>query len=218
VNGPHDLGGQMGFGALPLEVDEPQYHAPWEARAMGITLACGALGYWPLDEGRFARESLHPAIYYNASYYEIWIRALEALLVKYGLVSTQEMAAGAADPAPAHARQLTPDRAAAALARGTPTDRPVSGTPRFAPGDRVRVINAHPHHHTRVPRYLRGHTGTIEAEHGSYVLPDTNAHGLGEAPQRLYTVVFDGAEVWGDGAEPGLTISADLWEGYLDHA
>ncbi|MCB1394634.1 MAG: nitrile hydratase subunit beta [Rhodobacteraceae bacterium] len=94
MNGPHDLGGQMGFGPVAPEQDEPQYHAAWEARAMGVTLACGALGCWPLDEGRFARESLHPAIYYNATYYEIWIRALESLLVKYGLVSAGELASG----------------------------------------------------------------------------------------------------------------------------
>ncbi|MEZ5750477.1 MAG: nitrile hydratase subunit beta [Paracoccaceae bacterium] len=218
MNGPQDLGGQMGFGPVAPEQDEPQYHAAWEARAMGITLACGALGQWPLDEGRFARESLHPAIYYNATYYEIWIRALEKLLVKYGLVSAQELATGQALPAPAHARQLTPDRVPAALARGTPTDRPVSTAPKFTPGQRVRTINAHPQHHTRLPRYLRGHTGVIESEHGGFVLPDTNAHGNGENPERLYTVVFDGAEVWGKDAEPGLTISADLWEGYLEHA
>lgn len=218
MNGPHDLGGQMGFGAVAPEQDEPQYHAPWEARAMGVTLACGALGQWPLDETRFARESLHPAIYYNATYYEIWIRALESLLVKYGLVSAGELASGRADPAPAHPRQLSPDRVPAVLARGTPTDRPVAAPPRFAPGDRVRAINATSHHHTRLPRYLRGHAGTVESEHGGFVVPDTNAHGRGENPGRLYTVVFDGAEVWGAGAEPGLVISADLWEGYLDHA
>ena len=38
MNGPHDLGGRMGFGPLPLEADEPIFHADWEARALGITL------------------------------------------------------------------------------------------------------------------------------------------------------------------------------------
>jgi hypothetical protein len=31
-------------------------------------------------------------------------------------------------------------------------------------------------------------------------------------------VVFDGLELWGDGAEPGTRISVDAWEPYLDAA
>jgi len=47
------------------------------------------------------------------------------------------------------------------------------------------------------------------------VFPDTNAHGLGEQPTHLYTVTFTGAELWGDGAEPGTAVSLDLFEPYL---
>jgi len=104
----------------------------------------------------------------------------------------------------------------AVLARGTPCDRPLSEPPRFATGQRVRAKNAHPRGHTRLPIYLAGKEGVIESDHGGFVLPDANAHGKGEVPERLYTVVFDAAEVWGADSEPGLTISADLWEGYLD--
>ena len=68
MNGPHDLGGRMGFGPIPLEADEPIFHADWEARALGLTLTCGALGGWTLDESRHARESLPPAVYYGSSY------------------------------------------------------------------------------------------------------------------------------------------------------
>jgi hypothetical protein len=39
MNGPHDLGGQMGFGPVAPETDEPKFHADWERRALGITLA-----------------------------------------------------------------------------------------------------------------------------------------------------------------------------------
>ncbi|MGO7778288.1 SH3-like domain-containing protein, partial [Rhizobium johnstonii] len=42
-----------------------------------------------------------------------------------------------------------------------------------------------------------------------------NAHGKGENPQWLYTVVFDGAEVLGGDADPPLTVSIDAWESYL---
>jgi hypothetical protein len=63
MNGPQDLGGQMGFGAVAPEVDEPIFHAEWEKRALGVTLCSGAMGHWNIDESRHARESLHPADY-----------------------------------------------------------------------------------------------------------------------------------------------------------
>src|SRR5690606_23034114 len=72
MNGPHDLGGQMGFGPVAPETDEPFFHAEWEKRALGVTLCAGAMGHWNIDESRHARESLHPAVYYGSSYYEIW--------------------------------------------------------------------------------------------------------------------------------------------------
>ena len=70
-------------------------------------------------------------------------------------------------------------------------------------------------HHTRLPGYARGKRGTIERWHGSHVFADAHAQGLGEQPQHLYTVVFDGAELWGAGAVPGLRVSVDAWEPYL---
>lgn len=218
MNGPQDLGGAMGFGPVAPETNEPLFHAPWEERALGLTLCAGALGRWSLDESRHARESLPPAVYYNASYYEIWIRALEVLLTRHDLISELELETGVAAAQSPDPRRLRPEAVPAALARGTPCDRPLDGAPRFAVGQRVRAKNAHPRTHTRLPRYLAGHTGVIETVHGGFVLPDANAHGLGERPQRLYTVVFDGREVWGEDGEPGLTISADLWEEYLDQA
>tara|TARA_R110002073_G_scaffold11117_8_gene51338 strand:- start:11225 stop:11881 length:657 start_codon:yes stop_codon:yes gene_type:complete len=218
MNGPHDLGGRMGFGPIPLEADEPIFHADWEARALGITLTCGALGHWTLDESRHARESLPPAVYYSASYYEIWERALEALLLRHALVTEDELARGQAAAGEAHPRRLPAARVPAVLASGGPTDRPVATPARFQPGDRVRARLMHPKTHTRMPGYLTGRPGVIEADRGGFVLPDSNAHGGGENPERLYTVVFEAARVWGQGAEPGVTISADLWESYLEPA
>jgi nitrile hydratase len=47
------------------------------------------------------------------------------------------------------------------------------------------------------------------------VFPDTNAHGLGEAPQPLYSVRFEAAELWGESAEAEQAVHLDLWESYL---
>jgi nitrile hydratase subunit beta len=207
MNGPHDLGGAMGFGPVRIERDEPLFHAPWEARALGLTLCAGALGHWGIDESRHARESLPPAVYLSSSYYEIWIRALEVLLARHGLPG----------PDSPHPRRLDAARVPAVLAAGTDYTRPLAAPPRFAPGDRVRARNIHPRGHTRLPRYVRGHVGVVEADHGGFVLPDASAHGGTEAG-RLYTVVFDGRELWGEHAEPGTQVSVDAWESYLDPA
>ncbi|MFB2550813.1 nitrile hydratase subunit beta [Ensifer soli] len=216
MNGPHDLGGQHGFGPVAPEPDEPYFHGAWEKRALGVTLSCGALRAWTIDESRHMRETLPPATYLSSSYYEIWIRALERLLVRHDFVSDQELREGRAlDPVRRDVAVLTAERVPAVLAKGSPCDRPVSEPPRFAVGERVRTRNSHPETHTRLPRYARAKAGTVEAVQGSFVFPDTNAHGLGEAPQWVYTVVFDGAEIWGDGADPSLTVSIDAWESYL---
>ena len=219
MNGPQDLGGQMGFGPVSPEADEPVFHAEWERRALGITLATGALGAWNIDESRHARESLHPAVYYNSSYYEIWIRALQVLLERHELVTAEELATGRAlEESPPPRRILKREDAAAALARGGPCDRPAAAPARFKAGDRVRTRNFHPQGHTRLPRYARGKSGVVEAVRGSFVFPDTNAHGLGENPQWVYTVVFDGREIWGEESDPSLSLSVDAWESYLEPA
>lgn len=219
MNGPHDLGGQMGFGPVAPELDEPVFHAGWERRALGITIATGAFGAWTLDESRHARESLHPAIYYTSSYYEIWIRALETLLERHGFVADDERAAGHKIwPGVKPIRVLASADVAAVLARGARCDRAVATPPIFKAGDRVRTINEHPEGHTRLPRYARGKFGVIEAVREGFVFPDTNAHGKGENPQHVYTVCFDGRELWGQAADPALTVSIDAWESYLEPA
>jgi nitrile hydratase len=70
-------------------------------------------------------------------------------------------------------------------------------------------------HHVRLPGYARGKVGHVESVHGMHVFPDTHAHGQGEQPQWLYTVAFEGTEVWGEGTAPGLTVCIDAFEPYL---
>jgi nitrile hydratase len=88
-------------------------------------------------------------------------------------------------------------------------------------GDRVRTRATRASGHTRLPQYLCGRLGRVEAVHGLLPLPDERAHGgeraAGAPRQALYTVAFDGREVWGAGAERGPTsIRADLWDAYLE--
>jgi nitrile hydratase len=209
----------MGFGPVAPETIEPYFHAEWEKRALGLTLSGGALGAWNIDESRHARESLHPAIYYASSYYEIWIRALEVLLRRHGFVSGADLDAGrAVDGAATPKRVLRAENVPAVLAKGGPCDRPVASPPLFKAGDSVRTKNFNPTGHTRLPRYARGKEGRIEAMRDGFVFPDNNAHHQGENPQWVYTVAFDGKEIWGEGADPTLTVSIDAWESYLEPA
>ena len=217
MNGPQDLGGQMGFGPVAPERNEPYFHADWEKRALGVTLSCGAFGAWNIDESRHMRESLHPADYYASSYYEIWIKALERLLERHGFVSGAEREAGhSLGKGTEPKRVLKATEVAAVLAKDGPCNRPVAAAPIFKAGDTVRTRVFNPQGHTRLPRYARGKIGRIDAVREGYVFPDTNAHHQGEQPQWVYTVVFDGPEIWGAGSDPTLTVSIDAWESYLE--
>ncbi len=219
MNGPHDMGGMQCFGALPLEPEEPVFHAEWERRALALTLAAGALGHWGLDESRHARESLPPAVYYGSSYYRIWIEALEGLLLRHGLVTEAELCTGRPESSGAvtHPRILRAAAVEGVLARGAPADRPAQdSSPRFAPGQAVTARQMNPRGHTRLPRYARGKRGQVVAVRGHHVFPDRAAHGEREAAEWLYGVAFEGAVLWGEDAEPGLTVTLDAWESYLE--
>lgn len=219
MNGLHDMGGMQHYGPVQPEPNEPLFHGPWEARAMALTVAMGATGQWNIDQSRSARESLPPRDYLNSSYYRIWILALEQLMLERGLVSRDELARGEA-LAPAAA--LTPLRCEAvdaALARGTPAGRAVTRPAAFAVGDRVRLRNMQPAGHTRLPRYVRGHTGTVEIVHGVHVFPDTHAtQPAADEGHWLYTVRFDARELWGEAADPTVSVSVDAWEPYMERA
>lgn len=215
MNGAQDLGGMMGFGPVRPEPEAERFHAEWERRALAVTLAAGALGQWNIDASRHARETLPPGEYLTSTYYEIWIKGLEKLLQQRGLVSAEELAAGRAlRPGPV-LPALRAEQVAPMLARGTQYDRPATAPARFAVGDAVRTRHFNPQHHTRLPRYARGRQGVVDKVHGVFVFPDSHAHGQGEAPQWLYTLRFTAAELWGEGADPALTISIDAWESYL---
>ena len=219
MNGGQDLGGMQGFGPLGLEADEPWFHAPWEKRVFAMAMAMGLTGTWNLDASRAARESLPPGEYLTSSYYRIWFRALEKQVQQHGLVEAGELAAGAAltPPAPV-ARVLKAGEVAPLFSRGFPSDRPVATPARFSPGDEVRAKIVNPTGHTRLPRYVRGRTGIVDRVHGGFVFPDSNAVLAGEAPQWLYTVRFSGIELWGEDADPGLAVSVNAFESYLEPA
>lgn len=219
TEGAHDMGGAPGFAKVTPEPDEPAFHAEWERRAFALTLAMATPGGWNIDMSRAAREDRPPHDYLSKSYYEIWLAGLETLMAERGLVGRDEIVAGRAlhPPLPGKSR-LLPGDVEQVLRRGAPTGREPGAPARFAIGDRVRARSIEPTTHTRLPRYVRGHVGVVERVHGCHVFPDSNALGAGEDPQWLYTVRFDGRELWGAGADPALKVSVDAWDAYLEPA
>ena len=147
----------------------------------------------------------------------IWIKALERLLIESQLVGLDEVAAGRMlHPARPGLHVLRAADVPATLARGKPTERPITVPPGFAVGERVRLRANTVAHHTRLPGYARGKIGCIDRVLGAHVFADAHAQGLGEQPRWLYTVVFSGRELWGDDAARGQSVSIDAWEPYLE--
>ena len=218
MNGVHDMGGMHGFGKVEPEKDEPPFHAGWEGRVLAMQRAMTFTGEWNIDMSRAAQEGLPPQVYLGVSYYKRWELGMEQNLLAKGFVSADELAAGHAlhPPAPVK-RTMTAADISAALTRGQ-YGRVPTAPARFTIGARVRAKNMHPPTHTRLPRYVRGHVGVIERIQGCHVFPDTVAIGAGENPQWLYTVVFDGRDLWGEGADPTVKVSVEAFEPYLESA
>jgi nitrile hydratase len=219
MNGVHDMGGMHGFGPVLPEANEPVFHAPWEGRVRGMFVLMGAWRRWNIDASRHAIERLPPADYLRYSYFEKWFDALVALTLNTGIITAEELASGHKTAGTAVA--APPVTAATVMNVITATgsfQRKVAANPRYAAGDRVRARNINPEGHTRLPRYVRGHVGTIERDHGAHVFPDSNARFAGEAPRTLYTVRFGARELWGEAANPVDQVSLDLWEDYLEPA
>jgi nitrile hydratase subunit beta len=226
MNGVHDMGGMHGFGPVVLEPDEPVFHAEWERRTFALYLAMGAWRRWNLDMGRFMREQMPPAEYLAASYYERALWRLEHLLERHGFLARADtdrrageggnpLPRGAIGPQPGALRREDVPRHLWNR-RGARLDDPVP--PKFKAGERVVARNVHPVGHTRIPRYVRGHRGMVDRDHGVFIFPDAHAAGLGRKPQLVYSVRFAARELWGPDGHARDAVYVDLWDDYLDPA
>jgi nitrile hydratase len=213
------MGGMDGFGKVEAEPNEPVFHEEWEGRVMAMVRAMGAQGAFNIDMSRFYREQLPPQVYLASSYYKKWFLGLQDLLVARGYLAADEVMHGRACTAakPLKRGPFKLDDVARIMVRGR-FGRPAAAPAKFKAGDRVRARNIHPATHTRLPRYVRGHLGVIERNHGAQVFPDSAAVDAGENPQWLYTVVFEAVELWGPDADPTVKVSVDAFEPYLEQA
>ncbi|MDT5388262.1 MAG: nitrile hydratase subunit beta [Mycobacterium sp.] len=217
MDGIHDLGGMDGFGAIVPERDEPVFHQRWEGRAFAMGTAMGAAGEWNIDMGRHGIERLPPVVYLSSSYYERWLRRLELMLIEHGLVLEDELVNERSGRAGRDLTRgtFTTERVPTVLQRGSFTREP-QGPPRFQPDQRVRARNIHP----RSTPDCRATCADARASSSGCTVrtcsPTASWTRRGEDPQWLYTIRFDGRELWGDDAEPGTTVSIDAFEPYLE--
>jgi nitrile hydratase len=176
-----------------------------------------------VDAFRHRLERLDPAQYLSSSYYQRFLSVMEGALVEAGTLTEEEIETRVRQfsddpelPMPRREDPAVTEHIAHVFRAGNPVTRQIRQKPRFAVGDKIVTRNLNPHGHTRLPRYTRGKRGLIVAHHGAHVFPDTNAHGLGENPQHLYTVRIAMRELWGDSAEPNESVLIDFWESYLE--
>jgi len=86
VSRVHDIGGQSGYGEIPVGDGGPPFAADWEARVYALAAVLRQRGLFSSDELRDAIERLPPARYLEASYYERWLGAMELLVAEKGLL------------------------------------------------------------------------------------------------------------------------------------
>ena len=81
------MGGQGGFGPVPVGGGEPRFPADWEMRVAALAAALMRRGTFTGDEFRDAIERIPPADYLALSYYERWLAAVEMLLAEKELLT-----------------------------------------------------------------------------------------------------------------------------------
>jgi nitrile hydratase len=226
MNGVHDLGGTDGLGPVRVEDDEPVWHSEWEKAAFGMFPFAFRAGFFGVDEFRFGIEQMHPAEYLASRYYEHWVHTAEHYATKAGAIDPQEVEERTKfyleNPDAPLPEDRNPDLLGfvdAAVKNGVTARRESATTPKYAVGDRVRIIDDSPVGHTRKARYVRGKTGEVVLVHGAFIYPDSAGNGLGDDPQHVYNVRFDAAELWGDDfGDPNGSVYVDVWEPYIEPA
>jgi len=222
MNGVHDMGGMHGFGPIEVEENEPVFHESWEGRvyAMRRTIPDVASPYG----GRFLIESIPPDIYLKSSYYERWLLSFEEALLKKGVITAEELdeKTGFYRENPDAAMPHKEDPELRKIAGETlhtsraPSEHYGSGiAPRFGVGDSVKVGNINISGHTRLPRYVRGRVGTVAKLYSAQDIQD-HVPESEKGPQPVYSVRFEGSELWGDTAEANQVLYIDMWESYLE--
>ena len=215
----HDMGGRLNPSRIDITSSNIKFKAEWEKDVFAITLALGFSGLWNLDRSRYARESLEPQDYLQFGYFEKWLAGLINLLGENGIIQDGKESEG--NFKKSSFRVLEAKNVKKLLHIGGPTKRDSTTAKKFNLGETVSVRTNNSDTkvekgHTRLPEYVKGRSGKVIAYHGSHVLPDANAHFLGESPEALYSVEFKSQDLWDKCEHIEDSVVVDLWESYLE--
>lgn len=215
MDGIHDLGGKLGYGAIDANEPEEPFHADYEGRMWAISRSSRAPGI-NIDWWRHVRENIPADDYLNRSYFDSWAQTEMAALIDAGICTVDEfvmqkaIGAAAEQPATQTKAQVLADHATKKFS----FEREVDAKAKYATGDEIHTIASPSAGHTRLPTYARNKIGIIAAHRGAHLLPDAGARGQ-EVAQHLYTVTFTARTLWGVEAAQNDTVSLDLWESYF---
>jgi nitrile hydratase len=220
----HDLGGRReSFGPVPYTATESVFHEEWEGRVFGIATFVQTVFGPNFDSFRAVMEKLPPEEY-RGPYYGRWLSVLERMLGGYvrGTKSAPKLKVAGAAFSVRHvlARPTLPRfMNVQVMPRIVGGAKRALQTPKFKLGDAVRVRAERHDGHTRQPGYVTGRRGTIVEHRGAAVFADVHAGPTrAKVAEHLYTVAFEGAELWADRAEPNTEIRIELFEPYLEPA
>jgi nitrile hydratase subunit beta len=210
MDGAHDLGGRAGFGAVERESNEPFFHHSWEGVAWALNiLSIAKLRAYKADAYRHAVERMEPGWYLQARYYERMLTGVTTLLVEQGVVPHAELERRAGGRVP-----LSGAVASVPTLQSEHSEAP---RPRFAPGDKVRVVAVPTPGHTRCPAYVRGKQGSVCLVFPLALYPELRAHSNVKRREHSYAVEFAAGDLWGE-ADAKQSVRVELFESYLDSA
>ena len=218
MDGIHDLGGKQGYGPIEVDEDESPFHHDWEGREWGIAQCARTPGI-TIDWWRHCRELIMPEDYLRRPYFDSWAQTDFSTYIEAGWITLDEVEA---------------DRP---LANGINFGHPVSemtlqqvlqedhdhairfdaeieSPAAFSVGQSVVAAIHGNSGHTRLPQYVRGRRGTINAYNGAHVFPDLSAKGQ-KVHQHCYNVCFAAEELWPEAEGSHDKVFLDLWESYL---
>lgn len=221
MDGAHDLGGQQGFG--PIEVDsisEP-FNEEWEGREWGMA-QCALTPNITIDWWRHCRELILPEDYLTRPYLDSWAQTDFATYIEAGWISLEEVDHRGSlievdEPLDLPSTASVDDILKDERNHAVRYHKEVESKPLFSEGQNIVTNKEGVAGHTRLPRYVRGIKGVINAYHGAHVFPDLSAHGK-TTHQHLYSVVFACADLWPETQNSKDKVFLDLWESYLTEA
>ncbi|MFA9420541.1 MAG: nitrile hydratase subunit beta [Gammaproteobacteria bacterium] len=218
MDGIHDLGGKQGYGPVAVDETDVPFHHEWEGREWGISRTARVPGI-NIDWWRHCRELIMPEDYLGRPYFDSWAQTDFATYLNAGVLSMEEVISGKAIPGrldnDEQAPVLTMEQAIQADRNSAVRfDAEIEASPLFSIGQEI-ITSKHGHeHHTRLPQYARGRCGRVHDYNGAHIFPDLSSQGE-KTWQHLYTIVFEGSELWPGDEGRNNKIYLDLWESYL---